>query len=456
MARRAPRYDIVLAVRRFSARDRDLHLLLRPLEARLDGTMLIGVDAYYRTRSDIALLVLQIDTRYVTGPLLTSIQRDIARGGASMFEVNKLSPVERDKFENRYLASQDVALMDLPTVADAVRLLAQRIGMRVQEPGARPRRATPPAVRFTRGQHWERGRLCRLSAEGVYIATGGPPRIGDRSQIEVIGPRGPVLANAITVQVTPPHAARALGQSGFAARFVFRDAAEQRALAPALAAVRDAVIGTAPPPRRKHTRFPVRWPAYLAQGTGTTSIRVLDISEGGLFAETSSPAGDGWVNLVVPYDERGAPMRLAARIARTIRPEARASGMAIGIGVELVDGHDREEDRYREFVERVARRAGMRIVVGADPRRLAQLVEELAGVGYAVSGASEPRVVYDRIVESQDLPNLVLIDESIEDGNIRAAKSLHRALSMQSVNMLHVDSEPPVSVRHLIDAALVA
>jgi hypothetical protein len=452
---RVPTYDLIIVQSAMAAR-----LAEGPpyaaIEAVLSGTALLSVDVHYRRRIDVALIALHLDARVVTGPLIAQLGAAAIDSGASLIEVPKMDEPARRRLRGQILPTYELVLPDLPSLGDALRLLAAELDLPLPEPEDPGPHSPPADVRFRRGDDWQAGRLCRIGADGAFIATGAPPRVGDIVDLELTAGGEKVLVQAAAVHVTAPHAALALGSVGFGARFLFRDLRAHRVAAPTLTAVTHAVPRVASPPRRRDIRYPVRWPAFVRHGADTVSMKVLDVSRQGLFLETLRWPLSPVMEVILPLDETGGPVRLETRIAREVTADmASARRLSGGVGLEITDAALEDQLRYAGFVNRVARRVERRIVIGAAPRRLAELVGELSAAGYLCTGATDPRDLLQRAIESQRAPDLVLIDETLAAINARLTRRLQYSLGSRHIDSFRCNGEPAATLRALIDAALV-
>lgn len=440
---RRPSYDVAFLLPGFAVRFSRLRAMAVPLRTHVGPLTLQNVDIYYRAESDLAVMLIRVDASRVTGRTLALMEQDANYVGAVMMEVPKMAATDREKFIEQQLASYDVHLAALPGADAAMDALAEKLGMAL--PHAAPK-AAPTAIeaRFRRGDTWHRGRLCHLGNDSLSIATGGAPRVGDLTDLELSGGGKRVQVRIEIVEVTPTHSQMA-GAPGFGARFVFRDAAERRRLAGLALMLRD----LAPPPPRCEVRFPLSWPAVAALGGDALPLRLTDVSRSGMCVATRRPLHEQPVSIYLPIDRRCEPAELRGRIVRVVAGEP-------GFGLQLEDASATAAERYRGFVDRVGQRGRKRVVIGAKPPRLGALVAEFGGAGYVVVGAAEPRALWARATEDGTPPDLTVIDGSLDDYSSRVVTSVQRALHERQHPAVRVDGESPGYARTLADERLVA
>lgn len=451
---RVPQYDVLLTYCSFRSRAAAIRRRLAMVEAELAATVLLGVDIYHRAADDRTLLLCHFDARLMTGQVLRTLERGCAGVGGERLDVSELNAEGQERLHERILPSFETVHVAVPGLLDAVEILARSIRLDL---GREPlRTGAPPAVRFRRGQEWQAGRLCRLADDGMTVAASGPPRIGDRTQFEILSPRGVARIEAVTTQVTKPRWAEQIGAVRFAARFVQGDVLRRPETAKVLAWARSELHKASPPPRRRESRFPLHWPAFLETARGEVPVTLRDVSHRGLFCETSErAASDGEVRLRVPFDQQDVPLRLVGRVVRGVDPSmAKTLGTPVGFGLELKREAAPDNERFLSFVERVAGRCDRRIVIGAMGARLASLVNHFAAAGYLAAGASDPRALYERATEGAAPPELVLIDVSFGASHQEGMRALKQRLGKKKTPFLDVDTSP-TDARRLVDAALL-
>lgn len=424
---------------------------LRTLRLFTDGTALTGVDLYYRAETETALVGLHLDLARTTPDTLDEIIAAAHAAGAPVLQPDWLRAANNRRFYEAYLAAYETRVSDLPNTDSALRALARIVGIATTPPELLPQPAVRPSleVRVRRGDGWALGRLWSLSADGIYVATSTPPRKGDIVEVELIVGDLHAVATIEVAQVTPPGAARAVGAAGFGGRFVGGGARLE--VAGILAAGRVSPMA-APPPRRRDVRFPVALPVaveHLGRQLVTTAI---DVSKGGLFVRTPILPCMPEIGLELALPGESACVRARARVARTITEEQAAERhLSPGFGAELAPASDEDRRRFERWVEVVERRANRSIIVAAATRqRLADLMGELAAVGYAASGVTDMDTLFRR-VDAVHAPDVVVIDESV--AGARPPRNTTRRLASLSVPVVRARGESAAEVRAEVDRA---
>lgn len=450
---RAPRYDLLLSFRAFAGSADLVRRRVAALEGQLAATALLGADGYYRSADQRVILVCHFDARFMTGQILRAAHTAADSAGGGVIDLAELSDEQRRRLCDRILPTFDISHRELPTLDDAVMILAEAAGVRVED--GRRGQGTPPAVRFLRGEDWQAGRLLRIAEDGAVIASTGAPRVGDKTEIEIVAPAGTAKLEAITTQVTLPNWAQSLGTSGFSARFVQDERMRQPMTLKILAWARSAAHRASRPHRRRETRFPLCWPAQLELGSRHRAVKLRDVSQHGLFVETHERPRGQRVCLRVPCDQRDVPLRLSGRIVRAVDDSmAKTLGLPVGFGIALDPVAPEDAERFLAFVNRVASRTDRRVVIGATGSRLCSLVDHFAAAGYLTIGASDPRTLYQRATESKTPPELVLFDSSFGTLHRGGTAALKRRLDRSKTPFLDVDASP-TDARMLVDAALL-
>lgn len=246
-------------------------------------------------------------------------------------------------------------------------------------------------ARYLRSGRWMPIRIGALSLKGAALLAGALPRINDHVDVALSfgGHRALVRGNVGKVSTIDEVAAS--GASTFSVDFRLDDAS-RRQLTSLLTAARHAKITIKPPPPRTARRFPVEWPVGLGTSRGVVRAEALDVSRDGMFVR---PLHALAINSLVTFSavlDDGEPS--AAGRARVVRhigdTEARTGGLSAGYGLNISDMSEADRERWIGFLNRIEKRAGRRILIGASPARLAELQASLAAAGYAVTGGTDP------------------------------------------------------------------
>jgi hypothetical protein len=206
-----------------------------------------------------------------------------------------------------------------------------------------------------------------------------------------------------------------------------------------LTAARDAKVTIKPPPSRATRRYPVEWPIALGTSKGAVKAVALDISTGGMFVKPTVALDlDSTLNFSVVLDDGSAPVVGRAKVVRQITaPEAKACGLAPGFGLTILDMSESDGLRWLSFLSRIERRADKRVLIGAEPARLAELQAGLASCGYAVVGGTDPGVLVQLANTDARPADAVLIDAGWLQGDAATTlvESLFSARNVPCVTM---------------------
>jgi hypothetical protein len=151
----------------------------------------------------------------------------------------------------------------------------------------------------------------------------------------------------------------------------------------------------------------------------------------------------------------GRPVLATARVARAIAArDAFQRGLPTGVGLELISLSMGDEQRFAQFIVRIARRAERDVVVGAAPQRLEELTSALAGVGYCTSGVTDAPALVSR-AGSGRAPDLVILDSSLADNDPGEVQAVRKALAVRQVPTITLDGDSPTATREWVDGALL-
>jgi hypothetical protein len=141
-------------------------------------------------------------------------------------------------------------------------------------------------------------------------------------------------------------------------------------------------------------------------------------------------------------DAGGGDLEARAHVARAVTPAtATARGLTAGVGLELDGFAPFDEARYDALIQRIAHRAGLRLLVGAAAARGAPLIETLASAGYVVTGQAEPAELEAQVARVR--PDLVVMDPRF------------RARLPREVQVLAVELEREGALLASVDAVLL-
>jgi len=243
--------------------------------------------------------------------------------------------------------------------------------------------------------------------------TGALPRLHDHVDVALSYGGHRALVRGAVGKVSTMTEAAQTGASTFSVAFEL-DQASRRQLTALLTAARAANVTIKPPPPRATRRFVVEWPVCLGTMRGAMKADALDISTTGMFVRpvVALPL-DTVLNFSVVLDDGHGPVAGRAKVVRHLTAEeAAACGLSSGFGLSVVDMGTGDEQRWRQFISRIERRAEKRVLVGATPQRLDELQAVLSGAGYAVMGGTDPGTLVQLASSDARPVDAALIDES--------------------------------------------
>lgn len=478
---RASIRELFVILEPFAPRANFLVESVRPLSGSGLPTLL-GVDAFYRRRTDIALLALRFAATDLTPDAERAVVAVAQRARLPVLDPARLGKIDRERFYGEYLRDYTAIAAERQDAAEALAEVAAHLGIPpvtatgsspAKAIGSNPRLATeagrdsgpiltlpgsPAAdttgvyIRFLRGDEWVTGRLGQLSLRGARVATDVPPRDGDLVEL-AIGFRGAGarLRGHVTRAWPPSSAATA---PGFFAAFQSIEAAARQELSDLLRAARAAGATLTPPPARVAARFPVCWPVRIATRRGPAMARALDVSSRGLFLATGEAlAGD--LAFAVVLGDDADPVRGRGLVAREVSPEmAEARGLCRGYGISIADLAGGNGARYAEFVDQVTQRAARRVVSVAAPARVRELSRGLASAGYAASSVTSTAVSGDleTLLREAQGADMVVLDATAGSQTERA--QLQHALARNHLPYITLTSDPPGAARAAVDRSL--
>jgi hypothetical protein len=302
-------------------------------------------------------------------------------------------------------------------------------------------RARPAGIiyaRYLRGGRWVPVRVGALSLKGAALLTGALPRMHDRVELELTFESHRARVRGMVSKVSTSREAASTGASTFSMAFKL-DEVMRDALTALLIAARDAKITIKPPPPRATRRFPVEWQMVLGTLRGAVKAIAYDVSTTGMFVRPNVSLDVGAaVNFSVVLDDASAPIAGRARIVRSIdEEEASEAGFAAGYGLEIAEMTEPDRMRWLGFIARIERRTEKRVLIGAEPERLAELQAHLAGLGYTVVGGTDPGALV-QLANAETRPaDAVLLDAGWlqNEASIAIVENLMAARKVPCVTM---------------------
>jgi hypothetical protein len=272
--------------------------------------------------------------------------------------------------------------------------------------------------------------------------TGALPRLHDHVDVALTWGAHRALVRGAVGKVSTEREAAASGAATFSVAFQL-DASARRQLTALLTAARAAKVTIKPPPARATRRFPVEWPVCLGTARGAIRADALDISIAGMFVRPIVALEVATqVSFSALLDDGGAPVAGRAKVIRQITDdEARSGGLWAGYGLTISDMPAPDLVRWRAFLSRIERRADKRVMVGASPRRLAELQAQLAAAGYAVTGGTDPGALVQLANADPRPVDAALIDAGwVQEGG--AAAWLQSLFTARKVPCLTLRGDP--------------
>ncbi len=306
------------------------------------------------------------------------------------------------------------------------------------ELSARTKAAGIIYARYLRGGRWIPVRVGALSLKGAALLTGALPRLHDRVELELTFESHRARVRGMVAKVSTSREAAATGASTFSMSFKL-DEASRESLTGLLVAAREAKVTIKPPPARATRRFPVEWQIVLGTLRGAVKAIASDVSTTGMFVRPNVPLELGsYVNFSVVLDDASSPIAGRARIVRSIdEAEANEAGFAPGYGLEIVEMSEPDRMRWLGFIARIERRTEKRVLIGAEPERLAELQAHLAGLGYTVVGGTDPGALV-QLANAETRPaDAVLLDAGWlqNEASIAIVENLMAARKVPCVTM---------------------
>lgn len=266
-------------------------------------------------------------------------------------------------------------------------------------------------ARYLRSGRWVPARVGALSLKGAALLAGALPRVDDRVDVAFTFGSHRAIVRGVVGKVSTTREATQTGASTFTVAWELEPGAK-RALTSLLVSARDAKITIKPPPPRGTRRFPVEWQIALGTIRGAVKAVALDVSTQGMFVQPAVALELGsTLTFSVVLDDGTAPIAGRARVVRQIKDvEAKACGLSAGFGLVIVSMSEADRMRWLGFLARIERRADKRVLIGAEPARLAELQAALASLGYAVGAAGDPGALVQLAKSEARAADAVLID----------------------------------------------
>lgn len=299
---------------------------------------------------------------------------------------------------------------DLRTSAASRVRTAASTGAHLPLPGE-PQPSNVIYARYLRSGRWVPARVGALSLKGGALLAGALPRLGDRVDVAFTFGSHRALVRGVVGKVSSSHEVTQTGTSTFHLAWELEEHA-RRQLTSLLISAREARITIKPPPPRVTRRFPVEWQVALGTIRGAVKATALDVSTQGMFVQPAVALEVGsTLTFSVVLDDGPTPIAGRARVVRQITDvEAKACGLAPGFGLAIMSMSEADRMRWLGFLARIERRTDKRVLIGAEPGKLAELQAALASLGYAVGAAGDPRTLIQLAKSEARAADAVLID----------------------------------------------
>jgi len=293
-------------------------------------------------------------------------------------------------------------------------------------------------ARYLRVGRWVPVRVGALSLKGAALLTGALPRLKDRVDVALSFGAHRALVRGIVGKVSSARESQSTGAATFSIAFDLDEQAKKQ-LTVLLTAARDQKVTIKPPPARATRRFPVEWPVTLGTHKGSIKAAALDVSTGGMFVKPNVSLELGaTIEFTMMLDDSNSPVTGQAKVVRLIgETEAKQCGLAPGFGLGILEMTEADRMRWLGFLARIERRAEKRVLVGAEPARLAELQAGLAGCGYVVVGGADPSVLVQLANSDARPADAVLIDAGWlqNEASATLVESLFSARNVPCVTM---------------------
>jgi hypothetical protein len=308
----------------------------------------------------------------------------------------------------------------------------------IAELSAKTRSAGMIYARYLRGGRWVPVRVGALSLKGSALLTGALPRMHDRVDVELSFGTHRARVRGMVCKVSTTRESSTTGASTFSVLFNLDETA-RAGLTALLIAAREAKVTIKPPPARTTRRFPVEWQVVLGTLRGAVKAIAHDVSTTGMFVHPNVALDlHAHLNFSVVLDDGSAPIAGRARVVRAIsEADASEAGLVAGFGLEIVEMTEPDRMRWLGFIARIERRAEKRVLIGAEPERLAELQAHLASLGYTVVGGTDPGALV-QLANAETRPaDAVLLDSGWlqNEASIAIVENLMAARNVPCVTM---------------------
>ena len=305
-------------------------------------------------------------------------------------------------------------------------------------------------VRYKRGDRWHRGRICRATTSGIYIATAFLPRVGETVLVELTSKTEKFQVHANIVQTTNGKAAELAGASGFGARYLLSQSAFQD-IRRFMRSENWQGDTFHEPPLRQENRYLLRWPVRVTAAGDTFRAVAENLSRNGLFIAGNRDLESGTeITVSMESDDGSGRITLDAKVVRRSTHKA-GQTKELGYGVVLTSTCEIELEKFREFVTRVSNRSSHYVLVGGTNSRVDEIVSNLTSLGYLAVGRNSPRALYELAISSIR-PDAILIDGSLGQRSPKGCRVLKNRLG-RKVSLVE-SSGTAKEAREILDATL--
>jgi CheY-like chemotaxis protein len=353
------------------------------------------------TRLDILFLepsllvcLLRLAADSFTDELTRELALEARRGHMRVLKPTLLSAEEREHFVRERLARfsfRERGVQDVGSVFAALRAHV--------EDRSRRRRSQEGRLAIWYSNEFEF--LQSLKEDELFVPSRAFPPLGSRLRmaVELGTGQGPLTLSGQVVDVE--RGADVVGTTGFTVRLDVSPA-RRKVVDGFVRAVRNRAPWSRESGRRVR-RFSVRLPVEYIYEDRVRSERIGNLSEGGLFIESTNPPPPGTrLAMRVHAVGRTHAVQLLGCVAHTMtRAKAAATGATSGMGVEFSEPNDAVRAKLERLVGSVEQPRRVRALVVDDDRLFRVMIGSvLEDVGFTVLEAADGKEALAKLMDS--------------------------------------------------------
>lgn len=434
--------------------------LLSLIETAEEGQFLRFSTAYYREKTDVALIELVFGNSDFSPKKRRWLSKLAGEHGIPLLDPLRLSPEDRKSFYEEYLTKYPQKLDDDESLLNVFNNLEALVGDFDVDLDSYPTTAKLTKadtskndkdaeankkilVQYQIGDEWHSAHLRSLTTKEAVLAVGSLPPDNKAVRIEFRLKELRALARG-TIQNFPKSKT-----PSFKVNFTELTAQEEQGIMDLLLAATEEKIQLQAPPARHFPRFQLRWPVRFMIDEKVHTGLIQDISEQGLFVATQEKIAEKSFQLHFSHDQISTLITGIADVAREISDQ-RDSSIKSLLGYGLIMRNHNLEHNFQKFVGRVERRSRHHIAVAAERKKGATLVQDLMACGYEVSLCENTESIL-ALQNNGNLPDVALTDDSFETAN--GVDDIRKLLTNISVTSIE-SKEKSADNRRLVDAFL--